>query len=217
MKHLGDITKINGAEIEPVDVITGGSPCQDLSVAGKRAGLAGERSGLFMEQIRVIKEMRQHERDIGRANDLFRPRYTWSGKTSPERSAPTKARTSAPSLKKSAGSRTVTPMFLNLQTQNGQTLGASWETDGLSLGEYTTRSFGECPSVAVESRLSQILEDNPHPKYFLSAKACQGILRRAERRGKELPPMLKEALMSAVCDSDARGMRWRRQRPPDTD
>jgi DNA (cytosine-5)-methyltransferase 1 len=41
MKHLGDITKINGAEIEPVDVITGGSPCQDLSVAGKRAGLAG--------------------------------------------------------------------------------------------------------------------------------------------------------------------------------
>jgi hypothetical protein len=85
-------------------------------------------------------------------------------------------------------------MFLNLQTENGQTLAASWETDGLSLGEYTTRSFGESPSVAVESRLSQILEDNPHPKYFLSAKACQGILRRAERRGKELPETLKEAL-----------------------
>lgn len=75
MKHLGDIAKINGAEIEPVWVITGGSPCQDLSVAGKRAGLAGERSGLFMEQIRVTKEMRQHERDIGRANELIRPRY----------------------------------------------------------------------------------------------------------------------------------------------
>ena len=58
MIHLGDITKINGAEIPPVDVITGGSPCQDLSVAGNRAGLAGERSGLFMEQIRIIKEMR---------------------------------------------------------------------------------------------------------------------------------------------------------------
>ena len=58
MIHLGDITKINGAEIPPVDVITGGSPCQDLSVAGKRAGLDGERSGLFMEQIRIIKEMR---------------------------------------------------------------------------------------------------------------------------------------------------------------
>ena len=58
MKHYGDITKINGATVEPVDAIIGGSPCQDLSVAGKRAGLAGARSGLFMEQIRIIKEMR---------------------------------------------------------------------------------------------------------------------------------------------------------------
>ena len=67
MKHLGDISKINGAEIEPVDIITFGSPCQDLSVAGKRAGLKhaanGDeettRSGLFMEAVRIIKEMRK--------------------------------------------------------------------------------------------------------------------------------------------------------------
>jgi site-specific DNA-cytosine methylase len=66
MKHLGDISKINGAEVEPVDVITFGSPCQDLSVAGKRAGLKHQdngddettRSGLFMEAVRIIKEMR---------------------------------------------------------------------------------------------------------------------------------------------------------------
>ena len=58
MKHLGDITKVDGAEIEPVDIVTFGSPCQDLSVAGKRAGLDGERSGLFMEAVRIIKEMR---------------------------------------------------------------------------------------------------------------------------------------------------------------
>lgn len=58
MKHLGDITKIRGDKIEPVDCITFGSPCQDLSIAGCRAGLAGERSGLFMEAVRVIKEMR---------------------------------------------------------------------------------------------------------------------------------------------------------------
>ena len=66
MKHLGDISKINGAEIEPVDIITFGSPCQDLSVAGKRAGLKHEangdeettRSGLFIEAVRIIKEMR---------------------------------------------------------------------------------------------------------------------------------------------------------------
>lgn len=58
MKHLGDITKIHGDKIESVDCITFGSPCQDLSIAGCRAGLAGERSGLFMEAVRVIKEMR---------------------------------------------------------------------------------------------------------------------------------------------------------------
>ena len=59
IKHLGDITNINGAEIEPVDIITFGSPCQDLSVAGRRAGLEGKRSSLFMEAVRVIKEMRK--------------------------------------------------------------------------------------------------------------------------------------------------------------
>ena len=76
MKHLGDITNINGAEIEPVDVITAGSPCQDLSVAGKRAGLDGERSGLFMEQIRIIKEMRDADRRRNnRSGELIRPRY----------------------------------------------------------------------------------------------------------------------------------------------
>lgn len=58
MKHLGDITKIHGDQIEPVDCITFGSPCQDLSIAGRRAGLVGERSGLFMEAVRIIKEMR---------------------------------------------------------------------------------------------------------------------------------------------------------------
>ena len=79
MKHLGDITRINGHEAPPVDIITGGSPCQDLSVAGKRAGLAGERSGLFMEQIRIIKEMRnesrEHNRTAGGTNNNIRPRY----------------------------------------------------------------------------------------------------------------------------------------------
>lgn len=75
MKHLGDITKINGAAATPVNVIIGGSPCQDLSVAGKRAGLAGERSGLFMEQLRIIKEMRKADADNGRTGKQIRPRY----------------------------------------------------------------------------------------------------------------------------------------------
>ena len=75
MKHLGDITKISGYDVPAVDIITGGSPCQDLSVAGKREGLAGERSGLFMEQIRIIKEMREHDRANGRTDVNIRPRY----------------------------------------------------------------------------------------------------------------------------------------------
>ena len=58
VKHLGDIKDINGSEIEPVDIISFGSPCQDLSIAGKRAGLEGKKSNLFYEAIRVIKEMR---------------------------------------------------------------------------------------------------------------------------------------------------------------
>ena len=76
MKHLGDVTKVNGADIEPVDIITFGSPCQDLSVAGKRAGLKHEangddettRSGLFLEAIRIIREMR------GATNGVY-PRF----------------------------------------------------------------------------------------------------------------------------------------------
>ena len=67
MKHLGSVTDVHGGDIEPVDIITFGSPCQDLSVAGKRAGLKHEangddettRSGLFMEAVRIIKEMRE--------------------------------------------------------------------------------------------------------------------------------------------------------------
>ena len=75
MCHVGDITKLNGAELAPVDLVCGGSPCQDLSVAGKRAGLQGERSGLFMEQVRVIKEMRAYDKANGRSADAVRPRY----------------------------------------------------------------------------------------------------------------------------------------------
>ena len=75
MRHFGDITKISGYELPIVDVITGGSPCQDLSVAGNRAGLQGERSGLFMEQIRIVKEMREKDSEDGRPDEFIRPRY----------------------------------------------------------------------------------------------------------------------------------------------
>ena len=76
MKHLGSVTDINGAEVEPVDIITFGSPCQDLSVAGKQAGIhEGVRSNLFFEAVRIIKEMRQKDEATGRSYVDVRPRY----------------------------------------------------------------------------------------------------------------------------------------------
>ena len=73
--NLGDITKIDGLNVPIVDCVIGGSPCQDLSVAGKRAGLAGKRSGLYMEQIRLVKEMREQDERNGRTDESIRPRY----------------------------------------------------------------------------------------------------------------------------------------------
>lgn len=87
MKHYLNVCDVNGAEVEPVDVITFGSPCQDLSVAGKRAGLKHEsngdgettRSGLFMEAVRIIKEMREKDElerlRSGRTDEYIRPRF----------------------------------------------------------------------------------------------------------------------------------------------
>ena len=127
----------------------------------------------------------------------------WPGKTSPVPSqapvVPEREMTSAPSSKKRSGSPTRPPMFLDLRKASGQLADASWQTDGQSLGAYSTHSFGECPSAAVESHLWQILQANPHQKYYLSEKAKQGILRRAQRREKKLP----ELLMMALTQTDA--------------
>ena len=71
MIHVGDITKLNGAYLPPVDIICGGSPCQD----GARAGLAGARSGLFMEQVRIVKEMRDADIRDGQPAQFVRPRW----------------------------------------------------------------------------------------------------------------------------------------------
>ena len=120
---------------------------------------------------------------------------TWSGKMSPEHSAPTKEKTSQRSLKKQSKlpSRKL-PMCLYLK-KDGLHQDASWETTGLLLGEYSMHSFGESPKEGVESHLSQILEVNPHTRYSLSETACRGILNRANRRGKKLPEILEKALV----------------------
>lgn len=121
----------------------------------------------------------------------------WSGKMCRAHSPATEEKTLRQSSKKrSESSSRRPPLFLCL-TKDGlqQDACPMWTEDGALLGEYTMHSFGECPSEENVSRLSAILEDTPHPKYYLSAKACAGILRRAERRGKELSETLKQTLI----------------------
>lgn len=177
---------MSSSEVHPVS--------QDLSIAGKRAGLAGERSGLFMEQIRVVKELRDADRLRGRTGQLIRPRYmVWEN---------------VPGAFSSNGGedfravleetiRVACPDAPDIPFSRGG--GGPWRTPGTEADgplptEFSMHSFGERPSAAVESRLSQILEDNPLPKYSLSGKACAGIRRRAETAGRKLPPELDEAL-----------------------
>ena len=129
MIHVGDITKLNGAELPPVDIICGGSPCQDLSVAGKRAGLTGARAGLFMEQIRIMKEMREltdcveeqmHISDLDLAcGKMFREPFP---------AAAQKGRISGLSSKNSSGLITIPYQSLDLTPGAGNLLDESyWE------------------------------------------------------------------------------------------
>ena len=120
------------------------------------------------------------------------------GRTSLEHSAATKEKTSEPSLKNLLESRNRTPLCLRFRRVGGHMPTVTVETDGALLTEFLTHNTGESPSVAVESTLSQILQAEVPEKYYLSARACEGILRRAERRGKQLSPMLKEALEQMI-------------------
>ena len=148
------------------------------------------------------------------------------GKTWSAPLAATKEKTSTPCWRKLCVSQNQDFLYLDCRTSgNGQKQEPSTVMGGLSLGELTTLRTGEKPSetavqemlsvwgphsVAEESRLSQILEENPLPKYNLSAKACLGILRRAERRGKDLPERLKAVLLmqsasGGGCDGGGKG------------
>lgn len=157
---------------------------------------------------------------------------TWSdlgisfGRTLSEHSAATEEKTSQPCWRKLRVSQNQDFLYLDCRKSgNGQKQEPLTVMGGLSLGELTTLNAGEKPSetavqemlsvwgphsVAEESRLSQILEANPLPKYNLTAKACLGILRRAERRGKDLPEYLKAVLLmqsasGGGCDGGGKG------------
>ena len=192
MIHLGDITKIHGDQIEPVYCITFGSPCQDLSIAGRRAGLAGERSGLFMEAVRIIKEMRRATHGSypvvviwenvpgafsSNGGEDFRAVLEELARVEqPDASIPRPPRGGADGAK---------PEQLP-------------EMDGPWLGDSSTLNIGECPREENVSLLSWILQVDVPEKYYLSAKACRGILTRASRRGKKLQELLETALLEMI-------------------
>ena len=221
-----------------VDVIFGGSPCQDLSIAGNRKGMKhtdrGDdettRSGLFMEQIRIVKEMRERDRANGNDGVLTRPRYmVWENVPGAFSSGQPKgsdfaavieeiikvaepgacvcvcvyrtkdgAKPDATTLTMAPGVLPGVPTTRSIsECHNGGEGLVSWpiSTDSQHRPFYLTMNIGEKPRVPNHTRLSDILETNPDPKYNLSAKACQGILNQAERRGKPLPTELKAALM----------------------
>lgn len=122
------------------------------------------------------------------------------GKMFPERSVQTAEKTSAPCWKNLPAWNNQTLQFLDLRVggANGAKLEQSPETDGLWLGDSSMLNTGEFPNAESVSLLSWILEDNVPQKYYLSARACQGILTRASRRGKPLPELLEQALLGMI-------------------
>ena len=135
---------------------------------------------------------------------LFDPE-SFHGKTfpvlSPQESRP--ARTSGSSLRRLLKYVYPTYMFLDLTPGNSNLLGGyAWEIRSPWAGELSLLNTGASPKEELESSLSQILEDSPHPKYYLSPKACLGILRRAKVRGKPLPKRLEAALLAQAGLSD---------------
>ena len=136
-------------------------------------------------------------KDLDGQESLFGPALP-CGKMCPEVSAAhpmaSPARTSGRSSSRSYGSRNHTLMLLDLRPGAGNMLGPCWEYDPAWLGQHGPLNTSECPKGAVGSSLSQILLDTVPSKYYLSRTACRGILRRAEERGKPLPPELELAL-----------------------
>lgn len=184
MQHIGDIGMVNGAELPPVDIISGGSPCQDMSIAGRRQGLKGERSVLFMDYIRVVKEMRKKH---------GKPRYmVWENV--PGAFSSNKGEDFRCVLEEIAG--IAEPGVSIPRPPKGK-----WRNEGAIVGDgysiawrVLDAQFWGVPHAEDESFLSQILVRNAPERYSLSEKACLGILRRAEKKHKELPPLLKWVL-----------------------
>lgn len=175
--NLGDVTRVDWKEFYgrygAVDVLVGGSPCQSFSIAGNREGLAGE-SGLMFEYIRAVREL-VHASGGGR-------RATSSGRTCRGRLVPSAELRSDSYSRSWTNSGTVWRGVYSMRS-----------TPEYQVGRVLDSS-GRYRSAAGASSLSEVLEPRTPQKYSLSARACRGIIRRAEKRGKPLPSVLRDAL-----------------------
>jgi DNA (cytosine-5)-methyltransferase 1 len=215
MLHFGDINKINGADVLPVDIITGGFCCQDLSVAGRQAGLHGERSGLFFQMIRIIREM------LSVTDGAF-PKYLIFE--------------NVPGLLSSNKGKDVIEVLnaianlgfvIDSNILDAQEFGVAQRRKRVFIACINRRYFNadhftdipkirdkrmdkvltECGGeifhgiasrlhTAVRQHLSEILEKDVDKRFYLSVAACLGILRRVDSKGKEIPAILRAALES---------------------
>jgi DNA (cytosine-5)-methyltransferase 1 len=225
MKHLGDITKINGGAIEPCELVTFGSPCTDISIAGKMGGLTAARSGLFFEAVRVIQEM------LDATGGEFPRAFLFEN---------------VPNLISIHGGedwKIVMDEFTKLgficdpNILDAQEFGVAQRRKrifivGLNRKYYNPQDFPIYPpnrdkrmqkaidmwggetfcGIASRARevrrqkLSEILEPNADPKYYLTPAACSGILRRVDAKGKEIPKLLRDALEAQAGLSEVSDM-----------
>ena len=197
MVHVGDITKLNGAELPPVDIICGGSPCQDLSIAScTRAGLQGARSGLFMEQIRLTKEMRDADILRGRSGQSVRPRYfCWENVMGVFSSGTPHGEDFRIVLESIARLHCPTVSIPRPYPWGWKPAGAIRMGDAFSLA--WRGFFAEYWTLAQRRHRILLVADlggSSAEKYYLTTAACLGILRRAKERGKPLPQALDTAL-----------------------
>ena len=174
--------RILSGAVEAPDLLCGGTPCQAFSVAGKRLSLSDDRGNLSLVFCRIADAI-----DSARTFQRRRPSIVFWENVPGVLSTKDNAFGWLSSLDQ-------TFPFRPPQVDGRAQVLLPDPKDKLR-GECSTLNISECPNDARESSLSLVLERiSPTPKYFLSARACEGILRRAETRGKTLPPLLKAAL-----------------------
>ena len=187
-KQLGDITQVKGDEIEPVDIICAGSPCQDLSIAGQRAGLNGKRSNLFYQALRIVREMQV------KTNGAYPKFFIWENVTGAFSS--NERRDFQAVLEEIAETNIPIPQsgrWARAGMVRSKQCGISWrvlDAQFWGVPQHRERIF----LIAGFGKWGGL------QKYYLSQRACAGIIRRARKAGKPLPPALEEVLIRQAGD-----------------